>query len=184
MAKLVPVLIIALLLPSLACGAEPLAEPVIEAINVARLIEGVPPVAQDDVLAFAAAIEADWHGYANRHNKVFQYHAVDTAWLLKNYPKLLWSRLRETFPGGLPPSLSAHNVARLCGWERGFVLDIEGEARASRLEDLVVGWDRSDYHSLVLYNVIADFDVCGVASEPRGGGKQICVAVFGVSIQE
>gem|GEM_PF-6770885 len=169
-----------LLLCSPALAADQLDDAVFIEINVVRLANDVPAVASDPILEQSAAITAEWLGYANRGNREFFFHNVNTAWALKNYPQLHWERLRATFPDGLPEQLSGHDVARLCGWEGGLVLDIEGEARRNDAVDLVDGWADSPFgHQLVLFNVIADFDVCGVASEPRGGGKQIVVAVFG-----
>lgn len=183
--------VVALLLASPAPAADQFGDELLSAINAARQSELLTAVAPSETLAFTATITADWLGYANRRNKAFQFHAVNTAWLRKNYPKLLWDRIDATFPCGPPESLSPFNVARLCGWTGGVVYDIEAEAgRSTSPEAIVDGWARSgeqtppQNHWMVLFDFVADFDVCGVASEPRGGGKQIVVAVFGVSNQE
>jgi len=173
------------LLLLLSLAADPIDARVFIEINEARLAESIPAVAHSLILEDTAAVMADWLGYANRRNKTFVFHNVNTAWALKEYPDLKWDRLRATFPDGLPDQLSAHSVARLCGWEGGLVYDIEGEARRCNAFDLVYGWAHSDEtspptnHWMVLLNFIANFNVCGVASEPRGGGRQIVVAVFG-----
>lgn len=164
-------------------AADRYADELVEAINAARAEEGLPAVAPSGTLAASAAIIADWLGYANRRNRDFQYHAVNTAWLRKNYPKLLWAHLDATFPDGLPESLSAHDVARLCGWTGGVVYDIEAEAgRSFATADIVDGWARSPFgHWMVLFDVIGQFTDCGTGSAPRGGGRQIIVACFGAT---
>lgn len=163
------------LLCSPAFAADPLASRVFVEINLSRTEHDLATVQGSAELTAAAELIAEWNAWATRKQIDYPEHSINTAWLLERHPELLWERLRATFQCGLPETIVAHDVARLCGWTGGFAIDIGylGRAKASRA---ISDWERST-HSQVLWG---EYDVCGVGTDGAGSNTWI-FAVFGVT---
>lgn len=163
-----------LLIALAAVAADPLADRTLAEINLCRARHDLPPVAESAILAETAELCAEWAAFRTKSGVDFSDHNVSSAWLLDRHPELLWERLLATYMGTLPDNLSSHDVARLCGWAGGLVVDIgyEGRAKADRTIAL---WERSPGHSAVL---LGEYDVCGVGYDNVPGGVWL-FAVFG-----
>ena len=119
------------------------AKQIILDINIARMSDGVQPVAEDARLGRAAALHVEWLVRDSKKQVRLSPndHVVLASWLLDAHPELIWERLYATFPNGFPTWFGAFDVARLCGYN-GLALD--NGAFVSRKVDPVVGWLRSE----------------------------------------